>query len=121
MDHELAAYVSSLPDRYRLRGMTSKWILRQAMRRVLPKSILERPKVGFRLPVNLWLRGHLRDYLRESLTGASSQTRGYYRAQALLQVLDEHDRGLRNHEKLLWCLLNLEIWQRECAAPASHP
>ncbi len=121
MDHELAAYVSSLPDRYRLRGMTSKWILRQAMRRVLPKSILERPKVGFRLPVNLWLRGHLRDYLRESLTGASSQTRGYYRAQALQQVLDEHDRGLRNHEKLLWCLLNLEIWQRECAAPASHP
>jgi asparagine synthase (glutamine-hydrolysing) len=123
MDHELAAYVSSLPDRYRLRGMTSKWILRQAMQRVLPKAILERPKVGFRLPVNLWFRGPLRDYLRESLTGPSSLTSGYYRTHALRRVLDEHDRGRCNHEKLLWCLLNLEVWQRECmaAAPVHGP
>ncbi len=121
MDHDLAAYVSSLPDRYRLRGMTSKWILREAMRRVLPAEILERPKVGFRLPVSLWFRGSLRDCLRDSLTGPSSVTRSYYRPQALQRVLDEHDRGVRNHEKLLWCLLNLEIWQRECAAPATHP
>ena len=118
MDHELAAYVSSLPDRYRLRGSVSKWILRRAMKRVLPQAILERPKVGFRVPVDLWFRGHLRDYLRESLTGPSSMTRGYYRPQVLERLLDEHDRGQVNHEKLLWCLLNLEIWQRECLAPA---
>jgi asparagine synthase (glutamine-hydrolysing) len=114
MDHELAAFVSSLPDRYRLRGRRSKWILHEAMQRLLPPAILDRPKVGFRLPVNLWLRGHLRDYLHEHLTGAASQTRAYYRPQALQRVLDEHDCGRRNHEKLLWCMLNLEIWQREC-------
>ena len=121
MDQELAAYVSSLPDRFRLRGATSKWILRRAMKRVLPQAILERPKVGFRVPVDLWFRGHLRDYLRESLTGPSSMTRGYYRPQVLERLLDEHDRGQVNHEKLLWCLLNLEIWQRECLAPALTP
>ncbi|CAN5302754.1 asparagine synthase (glutamine-hydrolyzing) [soil metagenome] len=115
MDHRLAACISSYPDRYRLRGMTSKWMLRQAMQRLLPKAILDRPKVGFRLPVNLWFRGQLRDYVRDRLTGPSSLTRGYYRADALQRVLGEHESGRRNHEKLIWCLLNLEIWQRECA------
>ena len=123
MDHRLAEWVSALPDRQRLRGSTSKWVLREAMRRVLPAEILRRPKVGFRLPVNLWLRGHLRELLRDSLTGPSSRTRGYYRPQVLQRLLDEHDRGRRNHEKLLWCLLNLEIWQRSCfeATPTPTP
>lgn len=121
MDHRLAAFVSSMPDRYRLRGMTSKWILREAMQRLLPRAILERPKVGFRVPVNLWFRGHLRDYLRDSLTGPDSLTRSHYRPDVLQRVLNEHERGRRNHEKLLWCLLNLEIWQRACMAPGARP
>lgn len=118
MDHRLAEWISALPDDQRLRGSTSKWILRQAMQRVLPAEILNRPKVGFRVPVNLWFRGHLRELLRDSLTGPSSLTRAYYRPQVLQRLLDEHDRGRRNHEKLLWCLLNLEIWQRSCFEPA---
>lgn len=58
MDHELAAYVSSLPDEYRVRGRTTKWILREAMKQLLPQAILERPKVGFRVPVNEWFPAH---------------------------------------------------------------
>ncbi len=114
MDHELAAYVSSLPDHYRVRGRQTKWILREAMKRLLPEAILERPKVGFRVPVNEWFRGPMRDYLYDHLTGADSRTRDYYRPQALAGILEEHVQGRQNHEKLLWCLLNLEIWHREC-------
>jgi asparagine synthase (glutamine-hydrolysing) len=83
------------------------------MRRLLPGRILERPKVGFRVPVNEWFRTSMRDYLLEHLTGTDSRTRDYYRPQELRRVLQEHIDGRHNHEKLLWCLLNLEIWQRE--------
>lgn len=113
MDHELAAFVSALPDAYRVRGRTSKWILREAMKRLLPAEILERPKVGFRVPVNEWFRGPMREYLYDHLTGDDSRTRAYYHRPALDRVLSEHVSGRQNHEKLLWCLLNLEIWHRE--------
>ena len=115
LDHELATYVSSLPDRFRVRGLRTKWILREAGRQLIPQRILERPKVGFRVPVNEWFRGEMRDYLMEHLASAASMTRGYYDAGALARVLTEHLNGRQNHEKLLWSLLNLEIWHRQYA------
>lgn len=113
MDHELAGFVSSLPDQYRIRGTQKKWILYETMKSLLPKSILDRPKVGFRMPVNEWLRGGMREYMFDLLTGSDSRTSSYYHRDALMKVLNEHDRGLQNHENLLWTLLNLEIWCRE--------
>ena len=113
MDHELAAFVSALPDNMRVRGRTTKWILREAMKRILPAEILERPKVGFRVPVNEWFRGTMKDYLFDHLLGAGSRTSGYYNRPVLEKILSDHVNGRQNHEKLLWCLLNLEIWHRE--------
>jgi len=118
MDHQLAAFVSALPDDWRVHGRTTKRILREAMRRMLPPAILERPKVGFRVPVNEWFRGSMRGYLTEHLTGPHSRTRDYYHPQTLKLYLDEHMSGRQNHEKLLWCLLNLEIWHREYGVSA---
>jgi asparagine synthase (glutamine-hydrolysing) len=115
LDHELAAFVSSLPDDFRVRGLTSKWILREAARQLLPDRILSRPKVGFRVPVNEWFRGEMRDYLLDHLQGAASVTRRYYDAAALDRILAEHLKRRQNHEKLLWSLLNLEIWHRQYA------
>jgi asparagine synthase (glutamine-hydrolysing) len=117
LDHELAAFVSSLPDRYRVRGLRSKWILREAGRSLLPQRILTRPKVGFRVPVNEWFRGEMRDYLVDHLQSASAIIRAYFDTPALDQVLAEHLSGRQNHEKLLWSLLNLEIWHRQYARP----
>ena len=115
LDHELAAFVSTLPDNFRVRGMQSKWILREASRRLIPERILTRPKVGFRVPVNQWFRGEMRDYLSDHLQSRSSMTRDYYDGGVLDQVLVEHLNGRQNHEKLLWGLLNLEIWHRQYA------
>ena len=113
MDHQLAAFVSGLADEWRVRGLTTKRILREAMRRVLPAEILERPKIGFRVPVNEWFRGSMRGYLTEHLLGPQSRTRDYYHPEALRAYVDEHTTGRQNHEKLLWSLLTLEIWHRE--------
>jgi len=119
LDHELLDFVSSLPDHYRIRGRTTKWILREAMTQLLPRAILERPKVGFRVPVNEWFRGPMRDYLYDHLTGANSLTRHYYHAEKLQGVLKEHVSGRQNHEKLLWGLINLEIWHQEYQNPTA--
>jgi len=113
MDHELANFASALPDNMRVRGRTTKWILREAMKRLLPQEILERPKVGFRVPVNEWFRGPMKDYLYDHLTGPAARTREYYNPAALDKLLSDHVKGRQNHEKLLWSLLNLEVWQRE--------
>lgn len=113
MDHELAAFVSSLPDKYRVRGHTTKWILREAMKRLLPSAILQRPKVGFRVPVNEWFQGPMREYLYDHLKNSTSLTREYYRPAMLDKVLTDHVTGRQNHEKLLWSMLNLEIWHRQ--------
>ena len=113
LDHRLAEFVAALPDRYRVRGLRGKWILREAARGLVPERVRSRPKVGFRVPVNDWFRGSLRDYLFDHLRGASSRTRAYYDATVLDRYLDEHCAGRHNHEKLLWTLLNLEVWHRQ--------
>ena len=116
MDRELAAFISELPDRYRIRGRVTKWLLREGMKRVLPKSILDRPKIGFRVPVNEWFQTSMREYLFDHLTGPNSCTVDYYHRSELLRILKEHADGRQNHEKLLWALLSLELWHRECLA-----
>jgi asparagine synthase (glutamine-hydrolysing) len=115
LDHVLGGFVSSLPDHYRVRGMVTKWILRQAGKRLLPESILKRPKVGFRVPINQWFQKEMRGYLLDHLQGGDSLTRRYYRPDCLDRILREHLTGRQNHEKLLWSLLNLEIWHRQYA------
>ncbi len=118
MDHELAGFVSGLSDDWRVRGRTTKRILREAMLRLLPAPILERPKVGFRVPVNEWFRTSMKEYLTDHLCGSDSRTYGYYQPQMLHRYLDEHMAGRQNHEKLLWSMLNLEIWHREYGVSA---
>jgi len=98
-----------------VKGLTTKWVLRQAAQELLPKSILERPKVGFRVPVNRWFQGPMREYLRDHLQGTGSKTRKYFDREVLDHVVDDHVNGKQNHEKLLWALLNLEIWHRQYA------
>ena len=112
MDHELVDLVSRFPDHCRVRGTTTKYILRAALRPFLPAAILARKKVGFRVPVEGWLRGGMRDFLMDHLTGASARSVVYYSRPRLECLVQEHMQGRQNHEKLLWMLLNLELWHR---------
>jgi asparagine synthase (glutamine-hydrolysing) len=118
LDHRLAEFVSTLPDEWRVRGATTKRVLREAARSLLPPDVLRRRKIGFRVPVGEWLAGEMRDYLVEHLRGSRSLTRAYYDAALLDRTIDEHVSGRQAHDKLLWTLLNLEVWQRHHAAGA---
>lgn len=113
MDIELAKFAASLPDKYRINGLTTKWILRKAMESILPGDILKRPKVGFRVPVNLWFQTTMKDYLQDHLLSESSITNQFYHTRALQSLVTDHVDGRQNHEKALWMLLNLEIWLRQ--------
>ena len=110
LDHRLVEYVSALPDELRVRGVSTKWILRRALSRLVPARALTLKKSGW-LPEGT-LRGELGGLARDHLTGAASRTRAYYEPKVLDRVLDEHDKGRGKHEELLWTLLNLEIWHR---------
>jgi asparagine synthase (glutamine-hydrolysing) len=112
LDHRVAEYVSALPDAQRVRGLTTKWILREAAKRLIPAELGRRPKAGWRVDAAGWLRNELRDFTLEHLRGASSVTRQYYDAAALDRVLEDHLTGKKNYETLLWTLLNIEIWHR---------
>ena len=95
-----------------MHGLSTKWILRRAAGPLLEG--LEPRKAGFRIPVGDWLRGELRDFLLAHLRGADSLTRTYYDNAVLDRLIDQHVAGQRNHEEILWTLLNLEIWHRAC-------
>ena len=118
LDHRLAEFVSTLPDEWRVKGGTTKRVLREAARALLPADILTRRKIGFRVPVGEWLKGEMRDYLVEHLRSGRSLTRAWYDAKVLDRIIDQHASGRQAHDKLLWTLLNLEVWQRGHAAGA---
>ena len=115
MDVDLVQYTANLPDHFRLRNRVQKWILREAMQSSLPPIILTRPKIGFRVPVNEWFQGPMRAYLCDHLTSSDSRTKELYNPAILTRYVDEHVSGRQNHEKVLWALLNLEIFSREFA------
>ena len=89
LDHRIAEYVSALPDEHRVRGLTTKWILREAARRLLPAPLARRAKGGWRIELGGWLRNELRDFVLDHLQGRSSVTPPYYDAAALDKVLGE--------------------------------
>ncbi|MFN2644367.1 MAG: asparagine synthase (glutamine-hydrolyzing) [Burkholderiales bacterium] len=110
LDHRLAQYVSSLPDAARVRGLSTKWILRKADEQLL--NGVQPRKAGFRIPLGDLMRGELSEFVVDHLRGPGCRTRAYYDGQVLERMIDEHLATKRNHEQTLWTLLNLEIWHR---------
>jgi asparagine synthase (glutamine-hydrolysing) len=115
LDHRLVEHVSALPDDQRVRGLSTKWILREAAKRVLPAELPQRRKAGWPARARDWLRGELRESLADHLQGSTAVTRRYYRGETLDRTIDEHLKGKKDHGTLLWTLLNLEIWHRTYA------
>ena len=113
MDTELAALAARMSNRWRIRGFVQKYILRRLMRDILPPEILGRPKVGFRVPVNEWFRGSMRSFVRDHLTRPGALANELCHRWEIDRVLAEHESGRQNHEKLIWTLVNLELFQKQ--------
>lgn len=113
LDHKLVEFTARLPERLKLRGKTTKYILRKSMAGVLPEAILNRSKMGFPVPVDRWLRSSHRGLIDEYVLGERAGARNIFRREALEQLVAEHQSGVRNHVERLWALLNFEIWMRQ--------
>lgn len=112
LDHKLVEFVAQVPDRYKIRGLSGKYLMRQAMARRLPKSILRRSKKGFPTPIRPWLRNQLFDRVRAVLTDGRLASRGLIRPGYVQQLLEAHRRGSSVATEGCWRLMNFELWCR---------
>ncbi len=113
LDHTLVEFMASAPPDLKLRGLTSKYLLRQTVRDLLPAPLLAKRKQGFSIPLGGWLRGPLRGTLRDTLLGDRARRRGWLRPEVIERMINQHITGERDHANRLWALLALELWARE--------
>jgi len=112
LDHEVVEFAARLPVGLKLRRLTSKYLLKRAMRGTLPPAILGRPKMGFGAPLEHWFRGELKPLAYDLLLDARAGQRGYFRPDVVRRYLDEHTSGRAAHHQKLWALLVFEAWHR---------
>lgn len=112
LDHELAQWAAGLPIDLKLQGTTTKYLLKRAMRGLVPDGIIYRPKHGFGVPVGRWFRSDLSGYVRETLLSSRALDRGYFRPDGLRWLVEQHQTGQRDFGHQLWTLLTLEVWHR---------
>jgi asparagine synthase (glutamine-hydrolysing) len=112
LDHELVEYAATLPDEWKLQGWTTKRVLREAMKGLLPESILNRPKMGFPVPFAGWTRGPWNAVARDVLLDRRARQRGILEPRAVDRLLREHAGGRTEGSDRIWTLLNLELWHR---------
>jgi asparagine synthase (glutamine-hydrolysing) len=113
LDHELADIAAEVPHAYKIRNGQGKHILIRALGDRLPPELLNRPKMGFAIPLAGWLRGPLREMLWDHLTGPRFLARGIVSPKFVRHMLEEHQSGRRDNRSWLWALLVLEMWFRE--------
>ena len=112
LDHKLIEFATRIPASMKLRGLETKYIFKRAIRDFVPAEILNRPKQGFGVPLQEWINNQLRSRIRETLTESRTRQRGYVEQTYVNTLLDEHERGRRDHSPALWTLLMLELWHR---------
>lgn len=112
LDHKLIEFVASLPPSYKLKGMTSKYILKKLFKGILPAGNINRRKMGFGVPVRLWFMNELKDFLRDILLSSDSLNRGYFNPEVVNRMVDSHVSGKADYSMQLWSLLMLELWHK---------
>jgi asparagine synthase (glutamine-hydrolysing) len=110
LDHRVVAHAWSLPNRMHRRNGQSKWILRQVLYKYVPKYLIERPKMGFGVPIDSWLRGPLREWAEELIDESRLRREGFLRPEPIQQKWKEHLSGQINWSYHLWDILMFQSW-----------
>ena len=110
LDHHVIEFAASLPQKLKLRGLTSKYLLKKVLRKLLPSENLNRRKMGFGVPIGHWFRGKMQPFLREVVLSDKALRRGLFKPEAVRQLVELHTRGERDYSHQLWTLLMLELW-----------
>ena len=122
LDHKLVEFAATIPARFRLKDGTTKYIFKQALRGLLPDSIIDRQKHGFAVPLARWFRGDLAAFTRDLLLSDTCRQRGFFNTAHIEQLLSINDRG-RDLDLPLWTILSFELWCRRFldATPRQQP
>jgi len=112
LDHQVVEFAFRLPRDQKIRRGESKWILRQLLYRHVPKELIERPKMGFGVPIGAWLRGPLREWAEDLLDEARLRDEGYFRPEPIREMWRTHLGGA-NEQYRLWTVLTFQNWLRQ--------
>lgn len=116
LDHDVIAFAWRLPEGARRRGGQGKWLLRELLRRYVPASLVDRPKMGFAAPTSAWLRGPLRDWMNDLLSPERIRRAGLLDPFAVDQMRRAALRGITTWDAQLWTLLMFESWREACGS-----
>jgi asparagine synthase (glutamine-hydrolysing) len=108
----MVEFAARIPARFKLHGLTLKYLLRQVAKRYVEPEVVRRPKQGFGFPLAFWLRDELGGFLRRVVEESRFADDGIFRRSSLDRLVEEHVSGRRDHNYRLWALLNLEMWHR---------
>jgi asparagine synthase (glutamine-hydrolysing) len=110
LDHRVVEWVWRLPTALKWRPTQSKWLLRQVLYRYVPASLVDRPKMGFGVPIDSWLRGPLRAWAEDLLDERRMAQAGILNPKPVRQAWNRHLAGEPNQEYRLWAILSLQAW-----------
>ncbi|MGI8556628.1 MAG: asparagine synthetase B family protein [Pyrinomonadaceae bacterium] len=110
LDQRVAEFAAALPLEYKLNGNNGKYILKETVKNLLPKSVTKRAKKGFGIPIAEWLKGRLNPLLRDLLAADRLRKQGLFNADFVQKMLEEHENGVASHHKQLWTLLIFQLW-----------
>jgi asparagine synthase (glutamine-hydrolysing) len=110
LDHHLMEFAAGLPEKLKLRRLTTKYLLKRVLRKLVPAENLTRSKMGFGVPIGHWFRGAMQPFLRETLLAEKALGRGLFRPEKVRELIDSHVTAKADHSHRLWSLLMLELW-----------
>lgn len=113
LDHRIIEFVAQLPEQMKMKGINKKFLLKEIVHEYVPKEMMERPKMGFGVPVFEWLRGDLKYYADEYLSPAAFKEHGIFNQEAIEHIKQHFYRGDRNYNNLFWYLIVFQMWYNQ--------
>lgn len=112
LDHELLEFMATIPPQFKLRHFTKKYFLKKAFENTLPREILHRGKKGFSLPLSIWFRSELKEFVSQTLSKRNINSIGLFNFKKILETLELHFRGKENHNRRIWALIVFTNWYK---------
>jgi asparagine synthase (glutamine-hydrolysing) len=112
LDHNLYEFAARLPISMKIRDGRTKWLLRQILEQHIPRELIERPKVGFSIPIDKWLRGEMREWAETLLSPSALARSGVFDVEVVHHTWNVHLSGRANLQHPLWCVLMFQAWHQ---------
>jgi asparagine synthase (glutamine-hydrolysing) len=112
LDQKVMEFAARLPAKYKLNGLIKKYILKKAIKNLVPSENINRKKMGFGVPIGKWFRTELKEFMKETLLSEENFKRGYFKPEIVSKIVESHCEGKKDYSFLLWSLLMLELWHK---------